>query len=336
MMLILGVFMDKLRAARRNVLKGAKGFSGTAIRGYDFSGRLDMKKFLGSYMSTGFQASQLWEAADIIKEMKRENATIFLGYTSNMVSSGLREVIAYLTRKKLVSVLVTTAGGVEEDVIKTLKPFLLGSFRADDRMLRRRGINRIGNIMVPNDRYIAFENLMMPFLQNLYGVQQKGEMISASEFVFRLGKEVRDRKSILYWASKNNIPVFCPALTDGSIGDMMYFFMSSHPDFKLDIASDIVRITEIAMNARKTGAIVLGGGLAKHHVMNANLFRGGADYAVYISTGSEYDGSVGGARPGEAVSWGKKSFSGRSVHVEGDATIIFPLVVAALKAEKVI
>lgn len=326
--------MDRFNKARRNILKRSRGTGGTAVKGYDFSRPFAMKDFLDAYGTTGFQATQLRTAIDIVREMMRERATIFLGYTSNMVSSGLREVIAYLARKRLVSALVTTAGGVEEDAIKTLKPFVLGSFDADGRRLRMRGINRIGNIFVPNDRYVAFEKLMMPFLQRLYDRQKKEGAISASEFASGLGREIRDRNSILYWAARNRIPVFCPALTDGSIGDMMYFFMNAHPDFRLDIAADIVRITEIAMEAKKTGAIILGGGLAKHHVMNANLFRGGADYAVYISTGSEYDGSVAGARPDEAVSWGKKNFSGRSVHVEGDATIIFPLVVAGALQKK--
>ncbi|MBS3053361.1 MAG: deoxyhypusine synthase [Candidatus Aenigmarchaeota archaeon] len=318
-----------LKKARKNILKRSSRLEGLHIKGYDFSKKFNMEQFLNSYKATGFQATQLRLAIDIIKEMKREKATVFLGCTSNMVSSGLREIIAYLARKRLVDVLVTTAGGVEEDVIKTLKPFLLGSFHADDKQLRKHGINRIGNIFVPNDRYIAFEKLMMPFLQKTHEKQAaENKITTASEFIFNLGKEVKGKDSILYWATRNKIPVFCPALTDGSIGDMLYFFMNSHPDFKLDIASDIVKITEIAMNSKKTGAIILGGGLAKHHVMNANLFRGGADYAVYISTGSEYDGSVAGARPSEAVSWGKKNLSGRSVHVEGDATIIFPLVVA--------
>lgn len=320
-----------LKKARKNILKKSSRLEGLHIKGYDFSTKFNMQRFLDSYKTTGFQATQLSVAIDIIKEMKKEKATIFLGYTSNMVSSGLREIIAYLARKKFVDVIATTAGGVEEDVIKSLKPFVLGNFHPDDKQLRKEGVNRIGNIFVPNDRYIAFEKVMIPFLQRMYEKQVvENKITSTSEFTYELGKEVKDKKSILHWATRNKIPVFCPALTDGSIGDMLYFFMNSHPDFKLDIASDIVKITEIAMNSKKTGAIVLGGGLAKHHVMNANLFRGGADYAVYISTGSEYDGSVAGARPSEAVSWGKKNFSGRSVHVEGDATIIFPLIVAGV------
>jgi deoxyhypusine synthase len=311
------------------------------VKGFDFfrlqlGEPFDISTFLNSYASTGFQASHLHQAIEIIKKMREEQVTIFLGYTSNMVSSGLREVIAYLVKNKLVDVLVTTAGGVEEDIIKCLKPFLVGSFKEDDKKLREQGINRIGNILVPNDRYILFEKLMHPFFEKLHAQQKEtGNIIGASEFVHKLGEELTEKElrqaqyenSICYWAAQHNIPIFCPPLTDGSIGDMLYFYKKKHPDFKVDISDDIVKINDIAMNAEKTGAIILGGSLPKHHVINANLFREGTDYAVYVSTGTEGDGSLSGAKPSEGISWGKVQAQARSVHVEGDATIIFPLLV---------
>ncbi|MBI2578232.1 MAG: deoxyhypusine synthase [Candidatus Aenigmarchaeota archaeon] len=327
--------MDNLEKARKNILKKSKPAKGTAVRGYDFSKTFSIEEFLEKYGTTGFQATNLKTAVDIIKQMRQEKATIFLGYTSNMVSSGLREVIAYLVKNRYVDVLVTTAGGVEEDVIKTLRPFVLGSFRMDDRKLREAGINRIGNILVPTECYIEFEKLMMPFFSELHKEQKKtGKIISASEFSRRLGMLAKDENSVLYWAARNSIPVFCPALTDGSIGDMMYFFMHEHPDFKVDIAADLKLLTDIAMDSKKTGAIILGGSLPKHHIMNANLARGGTDYTVYITTGTEGDGSVSGARTEEAVSWGKQAFAASSVNVEGDATIIFPLIVAGAFGKK--
>lgn len=327
--------MTDIGKARKNILKKGKAVKGKTIRGHDFSEPFEIAGFLDAYGTTGFQATNLKAAVDIIKKMRQDNATIFLGYTSNMVSSGLREAIAYLVKNKFIDVIVTTAGGVEEDVIKTLHPFMLGSFRMDDKELREKGINRIGNILVPNQCYIEFEKIMIPFMKQLYDEQKKsGKVIPASEFSRRLGMLVKDDSSILYWASRNNIPVFCPALTDGSIGDMMYFFMHEHPDFKIDIAADLKQITDIAMDSRKTGAIILGGSLPKHHVMNANLPRGGTDYTVYITTGTEGDGSVAGSHTEEAISWGKQSFQAGSVTVEGDATIIFPLIVAGAFGKK--
>ena len=128
-----------------------------------------------------------------------------------------------------------------------------------------------------------------------------------SKLIDRLGKEINDESSVLYWAHKNKIPIFCPALTDGSIGDMLFFhtFKASPQQLRLDIVADIRKINSMSMAASHAGMIILGGGLIKHHICNACLMRNGADLAVYINTGQEFDGSDAGARPDEAVSWGK-------------------------------
>jgi len=319
--------------AKKHVLvKSEDSDNSIPVKGYDFNEKFDFNKFLDAYKTTGFQATNMISAINIIKKMIKEKATIFLAYNSNMVSCGLREIIAYLVKNKLVHVLATTAGGIEEDIIKTIKPFVLGTFDADGKTLRDRGINRIGNIFVPNDRYIKFEDgLMAKFLKEIYERQKKeNKIFSASEFIYELGKKTDDKNSILYWATKNDIPIFCPALTDGSIGDMISFFKYKNPGFKLDISDDILKINEIAINSEKTGVIVLGGNFPKHHVCNANLFRGGADYAVYITTDTEEGGSDSGARIDEAKSWGKIKPEAKQVKVYGDATIIFPLVVAGV------
>ena len=248
------VTQKDIRTAKKYILKKSEDTEKyEAIKGYDFNKEFNFDNFLEAYKTTGFQASNMVEAIDIIKSMIKNKARIFLAYNSHMVSCGLREIIAYLVKNKLVHVLVTTAGGIEEDAIKTLKPFLLGTFEADGKTLRDRGINRIGNIFVPNSRYCEYEdNIMTPFLKEIY---KEDKVISASDFIYKLGKKLNDENSILYWASKHNIPVFCPALTDGSTGDMISFFKYDHPDFKLDIADDILKLNELAITAEKTGII---------------------------------------------------------------------------------
>ena len=311
------------------VFKKSSDVKGIEVKGYNFEGDLDFDRFLENYMSTGFQATNLGRAIDVVKKMREDNVTVFFGYTSNMVSSGIRDVIRYLVKNRMVHVLVTTAGGVEEDIIKCLKPFVLGRFDAKGSELREKGINRIGNVFVPNDRYIKFEKFMNSFLAKMLEKQKvQGRPLSPSEIIRELGKEINNEQSIYYWAYKNDIPVFCPALTDGSFGDMTYFFKKKNNEFRIDIVDDLIRINDIAINAEKTGIILLGAGVIKHHICNANLFRDGADYAVYINTAQEFDGSDAGARPDEAVSWGKIKPEAKSVKVYGDATIIFPLIVA--------
>ncbi len=83
--------------------------------------------------------------------------------------------------------------------------------------------------------------------------------------IHRLGKEINHPDSIYYWAYKNNIPVYCPALTDGSLGDMLYFHTFKNPGLVLDIIADIRCMNDEAMKAppRKTGVIILGGGMSQ-------------------------------------------------------------------------
>ncbi|XP_066563822.1 deoxyhypusine synthase [Amia ocellicauda] len=321
------------------------------IKGYEFNLGVDHRALLQSYMHTGFQATSFAQAVLEINNMiekrlelpgeleesevtsdlgpPRSGCTIFLGFTSNLISSGVRESIRYLAEHRMVDVIVTTAGGVEEDLIKCLAPTYLGEFSLPGRELRQRGINRIGNLLVPNDNYCHFEEWLMPILDQMVLEQKtEGTHWTPSKMIHRLGKEINNPESVYYWAYKNKIPVFSPALTDGSLGDMIYFHSYKNPGLQLDIVEDIRGMNSQAVFARRTGMIILGGGLVKHHIANANLMRNGADFAVFVNTGQEFDGSDSGARPDEAVSWGKIRLDAKPVKVYADATLVFPLLVA--------
>lgn len=329
---------SKESIARKNVLRKSQEYSGVKIKGYDFNKGVDYSKLIDSFSTTGMQASNFSKAIEITEKMIKEDAFIYLGYTSNMVTSGLRDIFRYLAQHKKVDVIVTTAGGVEEDIIKCLGDFILGDFRANGSELRKKGINRAGNIFIPNSRYCDFEDFIMPVLEEIYKEQKKsGKVISASELVWKLGEKIDNEDSIYYWCYKNKIKVFCPAITDGSLGDMIYFFKSKHPDFKVDVAQDIWEMNNTTIGKKQTGIIILGAGVVKHHIANANMFRNGADYAVYINDAEEADGSDAGALPEEAVSWGKILPNAQRVKLYGDAILLFPFIVAKcfVKSQKV-
>jgi len=146
--------------------------------------------------------------------------------------------------------------------------------------------------------------------------------------VWRLGEKINNEESVCYWAWKNKIPLFCPVILDGSFGDMVYFFKCKRPDFKVDIAEDTKMLNDSTTGLEKSGVIILGAGIIKHSILNAHLYRDGADYAVYINNAQEFDGSEAGALPEEAISWGKLKVDSENVKVYGDATILFPLLVA--------
>lgn len=308
------------------------------IKGYDFDKDFNFNEFIDSYKSMGIQGTNLGHAIDIINKMIEENVFIFLSATSNMISSGNREIIKYLVKHKKIHALVMSAGAVEEDVIKCFKPFVIGSFDISGRTLFDKGVGRIGNIFAPFDRYLYFEKFMNPFFDKIYLEMQKGKTYTSSEFIKELGKELekqeKHKESLIYWAYKNNIPIFCPALTDGSLGDLMHFQKQKRKNFIIDMVGDHTKIINIALNQEKTGAIILGGGVSKHYTLNANIFREGLDYAVYITTAQEYDASDSGGNPQEAITWAKLKIDGLNVKVRAEATIVFPLIVAATFAKK--
>jgi len=108
-----------------------------------------------------------------------------------MISSGNREIIRWLVEHKKINVCVTTAGGIEEDIIKCLGDFVLGDFRASGSKLREKGINRIGNIYAPNNRYSSFEDFFQPILKELAEEQKKtGKIITPKELIWKLGEKI--------------------------------------------------------------------------------------------------------------------------------------------------
>ena len=298
-----------------------------SVKGFDFNQNFNFTKFLESYATTGFQATNLGKAIQIVRKMREEKATIFLSYTSNIVSSGLRDIIRWLAEHKKINYLITTAGGIEEDILKCFGDFYVGNFDVKGRQLFNVGVARIGNLFVPNDRYAAFEQFMDPFLEKIY---QKQKIISGVDFLRELGKTINDKNSILFWAYKNNIPVLCPVFSDGALGDMLYFTKQRHPDFTIDVLEDMKYFVDETLQLEKTGVIALGGGVPKHYMLNAHIFREGADYAVYLTTAQEFDGSDSGGNIEEAITWAKVKVNAEYVKVVGDATIIFPLLVAGV------
>jgi deoxyhypusine synthase len=138
------------------------------------------------------------------QEQKFQKSTLFLGFTSNMISSGVRESIKFLVKHRLVDVVVTTAGGVEEDLMKCLAPHIMGEFHLQGSVLREQGVNRIGNILVPNNNYCKFEDWIMPILDKLVEEQKEkvGFVWTPSRIIERLGLEINHEDSMCYWAAK--------------------------------------------------------------------------------------------------------------------------------------
>ena len=289
---------------------------------------MSVKDLVEDMGQVGFQSVELCRAADLIVKMKKNNARTFLTFTSNMVTSGLRSFFAQLIKLKMANVIVTTVGAIEEDIMKAMgEDFSIGKFESDDVELHEQGINRVGNLMIKNESYMNFEDWMNPFLDKLYSKERRW---AVSELLREIGLVLDDENSILYQAAKNNVPIFCPAITDGAFGFHLYLFQQKHKDFIVDVVKDFGNILLSTNFDEKKAVIALGGSISKHHAILCTLLNGGAEYALYMTTAHKTSGSMSGATTSEAKSWGKVKDEGDIATVIGDVTITFPL--AMIKA----
>ena len=278
----------------------------------------------------GFSASKVAKAAKIIKNMQSDKDCFkILSHPACVISTGTRGLIRDLVKNKKVDAIMTTCGTLDHDLARLWKDYYQGSFMMNDKELHKKGINRLGSVLIPNECYgEVLEDNLQPIIKKLHSERKEW---SVHELIWAFGEAIQNEKgaenTIIYWAWKNKIPVYLPGPLDGAWGAQLWNYWQTNKDFKLNLFEDdqdfYIRVTE----AKKTGAIMLGGGISKHHVIWFNQFRNGLDYAVQVSTAVEYDGSLSGAQTREAISWGKVKEEANHITVEGDVTLILPLII---------
>jgi len=302
------------------------------VEDYSFSDKTSVDELvLQMEKAWGFTAGKLAMSVKILEDMVRDKKCVkFLSFTGNLVATGARGALKELVKQRLVDVVVTTCGTIDHDVARSWKNYYRGSFVMSDAKLHEKNVNRLGNVLVPNESYgLIIEKKMQGLLQSLW--EEGAREVSSAQLCSEIGKRICNESSILYWAAKNGIPVFVPGITDGAVGYQTWLFSQDH-DFKLNLLKDSGLLSDIVFSAKKSGALLIGGGISKHHTLWWNQFKDGLNYAVYISTADEWDGSLSGARPREAVSWGKINSKADKIMVEGDASLILPIVVGSLLA----
>jgi deoxyhypusine synthase len=278
----------------------------------------------------GFSAQNMVHGIGIIDAMLRDRDSFnFLSFPANIISTGVRGLIA--DSVGYFDALMTTGGTLDHDLARAHGgKYSVGSFEADDSRLHGMSIYRLGNVFIEHKEYgEAVEQQFTEIMNDIYsGRDYRGEY-SPSELIYEFGKRIKDRNSILYQSYKHKVPVFCPGILDGAFGTQLAIFSQDHK-FKLNLLKDELLLSNLMFDNKVTGALMLGGGISKHHVIWWNQFKGGLDYAVYITTASQYDGSLSGARLTEAVSWGKVKEKAKYATIDGDVTIILPLIFAHL------
>jgi deoxyhypusine synthase len=301
------------------------------VRDYQFTENMTVDELVNQMeLAWGFTAGKLATGVNIMQAMIEDKKCVkFLSFTADIVATGTRGVIRELVKRKLVDVIITTCGTLDHDVARCSRDYYKGSFIMSDSKLYHEGVNRLGNVLVPNDSYgIVIEKKIIRLLKELYDEGKKE--VSTIELNREIGLRCCDETSIAYWAAKNNIPIVVPGPTDGSVGYQLWFFSQDHKDFRINILKDEEYLNNLVFDSKKSGALIVGGGISKHHTIWWNQFKDGLDYVIYITTADEWDGSLSGARPREAVSWGKINEKAKRIIIEGDATMVMPVMTATL------
>jgi len=279
--------------------------------------------------SGGFESVNLSDGLDILTKMISDDTCLkFVSFVGAVVSTGLRGIIKDMLKNKWFDVVLTTCGALDHDIAKHFSNYNEGSFTMDDNELAEQNIHRLGNVLVPMDNYgPLIEEKMQSFLEEEYknGVKE----MSTAEICKMIGKHLGE-DSFLYWAYKNDISVVVPGIMDGAVGSQIWLFAQSHSDFKLNLIGDANLLSGYIFKAEKSGAFMIGGGISKHHTLWWNQYREGLDYAFYITTAQEFDGSLSGALVREAISWGKVTKTARQATLHAEVTTILPFIYAAL------
>jgi len=279
--------------------------------------------------SGGFESVNLSEGLEILTQMISDDQCLrFVSFVAAIVSTGTRGIIKNMIKNKWFDVAMTTCGALDHDIAKHFSHYKEGSFTMDDQELMDQNIHRLGNVLVPMESYgPIIEEKMQAFLEEEY--QNGKKEMTTAEITKMIGKHLGE-DSFLFWAYKNEIPVVVPGIMDGAVGSQIWLFTQKHHDFKLNIIGDAELLSGLIFKAKKSGAFMIGGGISKHHTLWWNQYREGLDYAFYITTAQEFDGSLSGALVKEAISWGKVTQQAKQTTLHAEVTTILPFIYAGL------
>ncbi|MAG78952.1 deoxyhypusine synthase [Candidatus Pacearchaeota archaeon] len=283
----------------------------------------------------GFGARKIGKASNILKDMINDkDCKTFLGVAGAMVPGGMKEIIIDMLDEKVADVFVTTGANLTHDLIEALgeKHYQLEEQveNANDIELRDKNIDRIYDVLLKNDVYKKLED----FFENIYPNLPK--KMNIREFLWEIGKNIEDKKSILRICYEKKIPIFCPGIADSGIGLMIWGRLVKKENIEklnVDVFDDLKEILDLAWTCKKAGVIYVGGGLPKNFIQQAMQFsnKEGANYGIQITTDRPESGGSSGAPLVEGISWGKMEKDGKYVNVCCDATIALPLIYGAIK-----
>ena len=289
----------------------------------------------------GFQGRRLGEAADVWTSMlKKREIVIWMGVAGAMVPAGMRELIAYLIRRRMIDVLVTTGATLYHDAYETIGGrHFLGTDQIDNVMLRRHRIDRVYDVYADENRFYRLDNMIeKEFSSRL----QSGRPYSSREVMYEFGKWIsemaRDRDGICVAAYESGVPVFVPAMCDSGLGfSLMFANRRRKRHIIVDHMRDVDESSKITEKSRHTSVIIVGGGVPKNFIQQTAVIASYQtrhdrthNFAIQFTTDVPQWGGLSGSTFEEAQSWGKYHPHARMVQCFTDATIALPIVAQGL------
>ena len=318
-------------------MKKKSRFLHTPIEPFAVEEGLTAEQILRRMERISFQGRNLATAHRIWQKMLQDDVTIFLGMAGALSAGGLRMIVAHLITYRYVDCLVSTGANLYHDLHETRgQHHYVGSAHADDAALAQERIDRVYDTFASEEEFIGNDNWIARFAATL-----EKRPYTSREFLYLLGGHLwrtTRQDGILTAAFRANIPIFCPAIADSSIGMGLSQARQHVPGTGyIDIVGDIVESANVIIRRPRTASVVLGGGTPKNFINQASVQAefysdevGGHRYALQIVTDVPHFGGASGSSLEEAQSWGKLSVESDKVSVQADATIALPLLASAL------
>lgn len=298
------------------------------IRHAEIHGTMTVDGLIRQLEGCAFGAGRIAKACDILEKMREDDVTKFFGLSGAMVPAGMRNVVSDMIREGYIDILVTTGANMVHDIIEATGGYhAKGTENADDIELKGRHINRIYDVFLSEEYFTSLEGK----LQEVYRGLDENKVYSISELMGEIGKSLDDRHSVLRSAYEMGVPVYCPAVQDSVIGLQAWLYNQTGR-LRVDAFKDMRELMDRCYEAKRTGAILIGGGVPKNYVLQCMLVtpRGGYDYVIQITMDRAETGGLSGATLDEARSWGKVGENAEAVQVICDATIALPIMLAAV------
>ena len=270
-------------------------------------------------------AGRMYRATKLLAEtLDDEDTAVFLSVAGPLVPGGLRKVIRDMIENDMVDVLITSGANITHDLLEAFGGRHHYGMTGDDETLCQQGMGRIGDLYTKSEDFEVFEKEITKIMSEIV---KKENNLNIRKFLTEIGSELSDDESILKTAARKGVPIYAPGLIDSMLGLQLWMFTQDN-DLHLDASGDMSELSDKVYGSKKVATVILGGGLPKHYALASNLLTGGVDAAIQVTMDRSETGSLGGAPLEEAKSWAKAKAGSNLVTVIGDATIIFPLMLA--------